>query len=168
MRILVVVASRHGATDAIGDRLTRRLTAHGHEVHQARPDEVIDLTDTDAVVVGSSVQVGRWHRPARRLVQRLEDDLRRRPVWLFSSGPLGDPPMPTEEAPEVAELVERTGARDHRTFPGALDRSGLRWYERVIVDRVGAPEGDWRDLAEVDAWADTIDLTLRGPHAGPP
>lgn len=168
MRILVVVASRHGTTDGIGDRLAQRLARHGHEVRRAHPDEVDDLTDTDAVVVGSSVQVGRWHRPARRMVRRLGDELRGRPVWLFSSGPLGDPPVPSEDPPEVIDLIERTGARDHRVFPGALDRSGLRWYERAVVDRVGAPEGDWRDLAEVDAWADTIDLTLRAPRPGPP
>jgi menaquinone-dependent protoporphyrinogen oxidase len=53
----------------------------------------------------------------------IEDALAARPLWLFSVGPLGDPPKPQDPEPqELAAVVTATGAREHRVFTGRLDR----------------------------------------------
>jgi menaquinone-dependent protoporphyrinogen oxidase len=45
-------------------------------------------------------------------VDRLGGTLAERPVWLFSSGPVGDPPKPQEDPVGVREILTATGG-DH-------------------------------------------------------
>jgi menaquinone-dependent protoporphyrinogen oxidase len=73
------------------------------------------------------------------------------PVWLLSSGPLGfDDPESKGEPAQLDELVNRTGARGHRTFVGKLDKAELGLRERLIVRAVGAQDGDFRDWAAIN------------------
>jgi menaquinone-dependent protoporphyrinogen oxidase len=93
-------------------------------------------------------------------------ELRPRPTWLFSSGPLGDPPKPDPDAAvKIDGLLQTTGAREHHLFTGALDRSRLGLGERAIVRVVGAPDGDFRDWDDVRRWAGTIAGALGGEAA---
>jgi menaquinone-dependent protoporphyrinogen oxidase len=87
-----------------------------------------------------------------------------RPVWLFSSGPVGDPPKPEEDPVDVAELLTVTGAREHRVFAGKLVRRQLSFPDRAIVAALRVPEGDFRDWTEITRWAAGIADAL---HAGP-
>jgi menaquinone-dependent protoporphyrinogen oxidase len=89
-------------------------------------------------------------------VERAADDLAARPVWLFSSGPIGEPPKPEEDPVDVAEIVESTSARDHRVFAGRLERSRLGFGERAVVAALRAPDGDFRDWDEIRGWATAI------------
>lgn len=156
MKVLVAVASRHGSTRGIADAIAGVLTAEHLDVTVADPDDVDSLEPYDAVVLGSAVYVGRWTASARSLVDRLAGDLADRPVWLFSSGPLGDPPAPAGDPDEVPSLMTRLGARAHRTFGGALDKSRLALAERAVVALLQAPEGDYRNWAEITDWAGGI------------
>jgi menaquinone-dependent protoporphyrinogen oxidase len=87
------------------------------------------------------------------LVERQARGLAGRPVWLFSSGPVGDPPKPDEDPVDVAELLAATNARDHRVFAGKLVRKQLSFPERAIVAALHVPEGDFRDWTEIRQWA---------------
>ena len=49
-----------------------------------------DVDLYEAFVIGSTVEAGHWLSAATGFVQRHEALLAARPVWLFSSGPLGD------------------------------------------------------------------------------
>jgi menaquinone-dependent protoporphyrinogen oxidase len=156
LKALVTVASRHGATSDIGEAIASRLRQHGHEASTAPPDEVAEVGPYDAVILGSAVYMGRWLPAAVDFADRHLVALRDRSVWLFSSGPLGDPPVPAGDAADVPSLVERVGAREHRTFAGELQEGALGFKERLIVRMVKAPYGDFRDWNAIDAWADTI------------
>lgn len=156
MKILVTVASRHGATDEIGERIAQRLRGHGHDVVNMPPQDVAELAPYDAVILGSAVYMGHWIPAAADFAERHRIASWNRPVWLFSSGPLGDPPAPVGDPPEVAPLAERVNAREHRTFAGELEDGVLGLKERVIVRLVKAPYGDFRDWNAIDAWADVI------------
>jgi menaquinone-dependent protoporphyrinogen oxidase len=89
------------------------------------------------------------------------DELRARPVWVFSSGPLGETPKPDEEPPDGRAVAERVGAREHRVFAGSLDRSKLGLGERAIVGMVKAPYGDFRSWPTIAAWGTGIARALR-------
>jgi menaquinone-dependent protoporphyrinogen oxidase len=167
-RVLVVVASRHGATAEIADALARSLaecpagraaalSAVAVPAHQ-RPDPA----PFDAVVVGSAVYAGRWLDPARQYAADHAGVLRTRPVWMFSSGPIGDPPFPPDEPHDAAPLAAITGARAHRVFPGRLDKSRLSFGERAMVTAMRAPVGDFRNWDELAAWAAEIAATVTG------
>ncbi len=96
---------------------------------------------------------GHWLNPGQELVERCASGLAGRPVWLFSSGPVGDPPKPEEDPVDVADLLAATGARGHRIFAGKLVRKQLSFPERAIVSALRVPEGDFRDWTEIRRWA---------------
>ena len=160
MKMSVIVASKHGSTAEIGRAVAARLVAAGHEVEVRTPADVRDLDGVDAVVLGSGVYAGRWIKEARDLISRLGSELSTRPVWLFSSGPLGDPLKPAEDPLDAAGAVAATHAREHRVFPGRIDKDSLSFGERAIVRAVHATVGDFRDWPAVTAWADSIDAQL--------
>lgn len=156
MRVLVTAASKHGATSEIATTIAEELTAAGIEATVALPESVGSVEDYDGVVLGSGIYAGHWLEPAKDFVDRHATALASRPVWLFSSGPVGEPLKPVGEPADAAPIVTRLGARDHRVFGGRLDRTKLRLSERAIVALVRAPDGDYRPWDEVRAWSAEI------------
>ncbi|HEU0240344.1 MAG TPA: flavodoxin domain-containing protein [Micromonosporaceae bacterium] len=163
MRVLVAAASRHGSTAEIAARIGKTMTTHaGLDVIVRAAADVEDVTGYDAYVLGSAIYMGHWLEAARDLVQRY-DDSRDHPVWLFSSGPIGDPPKPDEQPVDIGAVVVATRAREHRLFAGALRRDRLGFPERAMAAALRAPYGDFRDWAAVDAWAHEIANALTSP-----
>jgi menaquinone-dependent protoporphyrinogen oxidase len=157
MRVLVTAASRHGATTAIAQSIARVLAEAGLEAETRSPEEVDYLDGFDAVILGSAVYVGRWLPAATRFVETHENELRARPVWLFSSGPIGAPEAKPEGDPEgIGDLADTINARAHRVFAGRVDRSVLSFGEKLVVKAVRAPEGDFRDWPAIESWAGGI------------
>jgi menaquinone-dependent protoporphyrinogen oxidase len=160
MRVLVVLASRHGSTRSIAARLAVQLSGRGHsteidDVSDRHHAHSVDIEQFDAAVIGSAVYEGHWLREVRRFVFQNAVELQQRPVWLFSSGPIGNEQLGVD-AHHIAELCEVVDARQHRLFAGRLDRDGLGRVERWIVDVTRAHAGDYRDWTDIDAWAATI------------
>ena len=160
VKVLVSAASRHGSTIEVAATIGAALGAAGNEVYILAPDEITGLDGYDAAVIGSAVYVGRWIEPARELVERHKVALSRIPVWLFSSGPVGDPPRPHEDPADAAGLGELIGARGHRTFSGLVDKRRLGIAERAMVAAVHVSEGDYRSWDAIDAWASEIAAAL--------
>jgi menaquinone-dependent protoporphyrinogen oxidase len=160
MRVLVTAASKHGGTWEIAEAIREQLATSGLDAVLRPLAEVEALDDVDAVVLGSGVYAGRWLEPARRMASTFADELRARPVWLFSSGPIGEPPMPEADPADVEELLTATAAVDHRVFPGRLERRRLGFAERAVVAALRAPDGDFRDWDAVAAWSAGIVRTL--------
>ena len=122
MRVLVTAATKYGATGEIAQAIGEVFTERGWDAMVVPPDQVKAVDGFDVVVLGSAVYAGHWLKPARELVDRSGDALAARPVWLFSSGPIGDPPKPEEDPVDVAEIMQATKAREHRVFAGTLVR----------------------------------------------
>ena len=162
MRVLVTAASRHGATIAIAERIAEALRTGlpDDTVVEVRPAaEADDTAAYDAVVLGSAVYMGRWLDDARDVAARIAAHPSR-PVWLFSSGPVGDPPKRDEEPAEVGDLVKSTQAREHRSFAGRLDRQRLGFAEKAVVVALRVPDGDFRDWTSIDSWGRQIAAEL--------
>jgi menaquinone-dependent protoporphyrinogen oxidase len=167
MRVLVSAASKHGSTGEIAERIAQVLRA-------ALPGDVIDVRSTadaasyDAVVLGSAVYMGRWMEAARGAAARIAAGPPR-PVWLFSSGPIGDPPKPDADPVDVSGIVTATGARGHRVFAGRLDRHRLGFAEKAMVLALRVADGDFRDWDAIDGWARQIadELSSLPPVAAP-
>ena len=120
-------------------------------------------------VIGSAVYFGKWLKDGTEFVRRNHASLTAgRPVWLFSSGPLGTETTDADgrdvragaEPAEIAEFRESIHPGDHRVFFGALDPSQLGFRDRLIkalpAGRTLLPDGDFRAWAEIDTWANQI------------
>ncbi len=163
MKVLVAAASKHGATAEIAEAIGRTLERSGLDVAVLAAAEVTTLQPYDVAVIGSGVYAGHWLKAARALVDDHEAALAQMPVWLFSSGPLGDPLKPQDdEAVNVDGILQMTDAVDHQVFAGAIDREKLSFAERAIIRAVRAEDGDFRDWVAIEAWAEEIAAALQG------
>lgn len=170
-RVLIAVASRHGATRDIAQAIGARLEegsagrAAGVLAVVLAAEQHPDPAPYDAVILGSAVYAGRWLEPAREYATAHAAALRDKEVWLFSSGPIGVPPFPPDEPHDAGPLRQVTGARDHRVFPGRLDKQLLGFAERAMVTAMRAPLGDFRDWDAIQDWADEIATELAATWA---
>jgi menaquinone-dependent protoporphyrinogen oxidase len=161
MALLIAYASKHGSTQEIAERIAEKLRQMEKQV-ETRPVNAIENPESyEALVIGSAIYYGSWLKEATEWVRRNQAVLAARPVWLFSSGPLGTEVKDAEQHPkELAEFRETIGPRDEQIFFGALDHSRLSFAERMMVKAVRAPEGDFRDWEAIEAWAESIALDL--------
>ena len=161
MNVLVTAASQHGSTYALAEAIGRTLRRRGCTVTVAEPESVTSVDEYDAFVLGSAVYMGRWLAPGVELVRRFGPALAERPVWLFSSGPVGDPRRKlvqkmTADPLELPELLQLTQAREHRIFAGKLSDDGLSGPRRLSLLVFRGIEGDWRDWPAVERWSTEI------------
>jgi menaquinone-dependent protoporphyrinogen oxidase len=168
LHVLVAFSSRHGATAEIARCLADAVRIGSGGAAQVDVRDVVEVTDVedyDGVVIGSAVYAGHWTREARDMVERCAVGLWARPVWLFSSGPVGTPPRPDTALLDVDQVLVLSKARDHQVFPGRLERARLDRWERLLTRVVRAREGDVRDWAAVRVWGTAIgaDLTAAVP-----
>ncbi|MCK9521192.1 MAG: flavodoxin domain-containing protein [Dehalococcoidia bacterium] len=176
MVILVGYASAHGSTREIAERIGGRLREHGNSVDIRSLARVADAGVYDAVVMGSAIHNGAWLREGSEFLRRNCEALAARPVWAFSVGShaglgrlgwwmiahAGDPKG-------LAEFEPDFGPRDHHRFAGAFYRRHTSFIGNVIFRAMGGRYGDYRDWAEIDAWAEHIaaELELLQPAAMP-
>ncbi len=176
MKVLVAFASRHGATQGIAERIAETLLRSGLDA-EARPvGSIRTLEGYDAVVVGSAAYMFHWLGEASSFVKRNRAALAARPVWLFSSGPLGTEPTDAQGRDqkevsmprEMPELMTMSGARGHEVFFGVYyrERPRIGVAERLMslmpAARDALPEGDFRDWPAIEAWAQHIATELAG------
>ena len=155
MRVLVAYATYYGATREIASTICQVLNDNGVSATLRSLDDAVSAGGFDAFVVGSSVHAGHWLKPAAEFVARNEAVLAKSPVWLFSSGPVGDAAdRPQPDPKDVTKLRTRIKVRNHVVFGGAFDRASTAhagWLERTVGRFI--PEGDFRDWPEIEAWA---------------
>ena len=174
MHVLVAYASRHGATAGIAERIAERLRAAGLDAATHRVTDVRGVTAYDAFVIGSAAYLAHWLGEATRFVRQNEVVLASRPVWLFSSGPIGTETVDAQgrdalvsaEPKEFGELRATLHPRGEHVFFGAFDADakpiGLaeRFVRLMPAARTTFHEGDFRDWPVIDAWADGIAASL--------
>jgi len=151
-RVLVAYGSRRGSTGEIAAAIADTMRARGFTVDCARASGVREVASYDAVIVGGALYAGRWIREAKRFVVRHARELRTRPVWLFSSGPLDTSANDRTlgPVPRVAALSRWIGARGHTTFGGRLTPDAHGLIASAMAKKIA---GDWRDWPAIRAWA---------------
>jgi menaquinone-dependent protoporphyrinogen oxidase len=154
MKVLVASASEHGSTAEIANEIGVQLASRGFDVTVAAPEDVGPLEGFDAAVVGSAVYAGHWRAAAVHVARRAAAEMPGRTIWLFSSGPVGDPSrklvqqMGSDPA-EIPSLMATTHSREHRMFAGKLDAQQLRGFQRASLWVFRNLSGDFRDWAAI-------------------
>jgi menaquinone-dependent protoporphyrinogen oxidase len=157
-RVLVAYATKLGSTAEIAETMAHVLRDSGHFAVAQPVREVTSLDAWDAVVLGSALYAAYWQRDARKFVDRFREDLKTRPLWLFSSGPLdrrlarADQPI----TPHGAEITAGLGAREHHTFGGRLTADAAVSAQVVETHRLG----DFRDWQRIVEYAYRIGREL--------
>ena len=152
--VLVAFASKHGSTREVAEAVAQRLVQHGLEVETAPVSAVDDVTQFDAVVLGTALYMGRAHKSARSFLHRYGAELATLPVAVFGMGPastsdhdLEDSRRQLDRALEAAPLVDPFAIT---VFGGVVRPDELPFpFSRM-------PASDARDWVAIDAWADRV------------
>ena len=182
MVVLVAYATRHGATAGIAERIAAVLSRSGVTAEAMAVDAVHDVRAYDAVVLGGAAYLSHWHKDAADFARSFRVALRERPVWLFSSGPLGidlvdksgADVLQTCTPKEFQALSALVHARGTRVFFGAYDPHakpesvGERLFSLLPAAKAALPPGDFRDWPAIDAWAAEIAAALACERTGLP
>jgi menaquinone-dependent protoporphyrinogen oxidase len=148
-RVLVAYASKLGSTAEIAETIAHVLRDGGHYAEAVPARDVASLERYDAVVLGSALYSAYWQRDAHRFVDRFREQLKARPLWLFSGGPLdrrlakADQPI----TPHGAEITKGLGARAHHTFGGRLAPDADVAPQILQTHRFGDFR-DWQKIVE--------------------
>jgi menaquinone-dependent protoporphyrinogen oxidase len=172
MKVIVVYASKSGFTRGIAEFLADKIRQNGIPADVKEADKVENPQDYDGFVIGSAVYMAHWMKEAREFVKQNSALLTNRPVWLFSSGPVGKETTDkhgndlreTSVPKDIVEFKKIINPRDHHVFYGGLDGSrltgtialGYKMARMSKSAREAMPEGDFRDWNEIEAWATTI------------
>ena len=168
-------ATRRGSTAEIAEAIAEILRQSG-SVDCIEAGKVGGVKSYDAVVLGSAVYLKRWRGDAKHFLRKHDKELCRRPLWVFSSGPVGDPKNEIDpswlEPPKIIEQVERLGAREHVVFGGRLPVNPKGPMEHAMVKNTPPEHHDGRDWGEIRAWAARIASELprgrKGIEPAPP
>jgi menaquinone-dependent protoporphyrinogen oxidase len=178
MNVLVAYASRHGSTAGIAERIAAGLREAGLSAEAVPVAQATDVEGYDAFVVGAAAYMFHWLKDATRFVKRHHRLLAERPVWLFSSGPLGTDLVDEDgrdvldatRPKEFDELRDLVHPRAERVFFGAWDPDAppIGLGERLVRHMPAAPDippGDFRDWEAIEAWAAGIAHELLAAEA---
>ncbi len=166
MRILVTYGSTRGGTQGLAQMVADGLRAEGFDVDLLPPRQVRRLDGYDAVIVGGALYAFRWHKASRRFVKRHAAEIRQRPAFFFSSGPLDDSAARGDIPPVrgVKALMDKAGVHEHVTFGGRLLPDAKGFPASAMAKKLA---GDWRDAGHVQQWTRTIASQLRAEARQP-
>jgi menaquinone-dependent protoporphyrinogen oxidase len=163
--VLVAYASKYGSTQEIAETIGRVMTALGQSAEICPADDVVTLEAYDAVVLGSAVYSGDWLVEAKEFLESFQDELKKRPLWLFSSGPTAsvDPveALGGWRYPERLEpLITQVKPRGITLFAGRIDADKLSLQDWLINRSMSGVVGDFRNWQQIEIWAGNIAQAL--------
>jgi menaquinone-dependent protoporphyrinogen oxidase len=163
--VLVVFASRHGATRGVAERIAARLHEGGLAVTLSQVEDVGAMPPGCAVVLGSPVYDQGWPPEFDEFVARHMQALAGRRTWLFSVGTFGDRrrvigPLMRREPRNIGQVRETMRPDEYRVFAGVIRREQWPLLSRVLFHLFGGRLGDNRDWVAIDEWAETILATV--------
>lgn len=179
MKVLVAYASKTGFTKGIAEFVGDKMRQAAIPVDVEEVGKVTDLRLYDAYVIGSATYMYHWLKEAKEFVSKNRTVLATRPVWLFSSGPVGTKMtddkgrdlLESSVPKDIEDFRKWFQPRGHQVFFGGLDGARLTgsvgfMYKLVMKSesaRKSMPEGDFRDWKAIEVWANGIVDALLSP-----
>ncbi len=157
-RVLVVYATRGGATRELTEQIAQELEYAGLAVDLQPVTTPIDVAAYRAVVLGSALYFQRLMPEAPRFLTQHAALLAQRPLVIFSVGaemrkgtPAARQAAETWVCRSLAALPNiQPVAMEH--FAGAVELRRLSFWWRLLVLMTFGERGDWRDMPAVRAW----------------
>ncbi|GAA1727115.1 flavodoxin domain-containing protein [Brachybacterium phenoliresistens] len=164
MSVLIAYATHSGATRTLAEQIAETLTDLGLDPQVVHVLEDPEPSAHEAAVIGSAVRVESYEKPFVQWTRRHAEALGQRPVALFScSGSASDPAKQGKQKATDAFLAEAPFEPVAvRNLAGWVLMDRIPLHERLLLRSMRTPEGDFRDLPAVAAWAREIAPLLRG------
>lgn len=154
MKILIVYATSEGQTRKISRFMEEVLQAENHNVVIAdATEEPPSPENFDAVLIGSSIHIQKYHSSVRDYIMKNVDELNKKHTAFFSvcMAIASDIEEEHEEVKRIAtEFVEKTGwkpdAINH--MAGALKYTQYDYFKKLIMRMIAKKEGGSTDTSK--------------------
>jgi menaquinone-dependent protoporphyrinogen oxidase len=179
-KALIVYGTRYGATaktsEVIADAL--RQEGYGVKVVDAKKEKVESLSESDLIIVGSGIQMGKWTGEAEDFIKKNQKELTAKKVALFVSCGGANPLSEGEKKIQEYETGKQKYLEDKVTefnlnpialgyFGGCYNFGKMSWFFKKTLSSIkpklesaGYKESnngyDLRDLNAIKAWAKEI------------
>jgi menaquinone-dependent protoporphyrinogen oxidase len=168
---LVAYASKYGATHEIAERIAKGLQQQGIPVTVQAASEVRSLALYDAVIIGSALYGGNWLPQARAFIERFRDELAKKEVWVFSSGPAThDDPVSVLGGWHIPESLKDSlniiRPQSIVLFSGKIDVTKLSSEDYLVSSSLRGTSGDYRNWSAIEGWTREIAFALTRLVAG--
>jgi hypothetical protein len=132
-KVLVVYGTGSGCTTGVAEQIGRTLAERGVMVDVRPAGDKPAAGGYDGYVIGSGVRAGNWHASVRQWVNAHADQLRAKPVAMFTVGLMIREEGKRDEVPPGREWA---GAGRHRPVRRVVRAKG------VLASRAADHEGD--------------------------
>ena len=164
-KTLIAYASKHGSTQEVAEQVAQHLRDNGLDVDVRPASSVDDVAAYGALVIGGALYMGHWHRDARRLLNRVSEELRERPVFVFGMGPMD---LEQKSVEGARKQVDRALAKVPDVQPASVAIfGGVVHPSELHFPFNHMPEADARDPEAIRAWSDDIAAVLTRRHVTP-
>jgi menaquinone-dependent protoporphyrinogen oxidase len=164
LSVLVAYATRYGSTQEVAAAITTTLREDGIKVNLQPMQDVKNLDNYNAVVLGAAIYNARWHPEAHIFLAKYQETLRQIPVAIFALGPLSTSEaamqrscrqldMELEKYPWLKPVAVEI-------FVGKSDPTKLG-----VLDRLFSRASDFRDWQAIRAWANALPAQLVNAEA---
>ena len=181
-RILIAYATKEGHTAIIAERLRATLVARGHDVRLERVGKqpITVSSETDAVIVGGSIHVGKHLPELAAFAKQNRDRLAALPSALVTVclAAVDDTPEAVAETDKyVQQFMAETGWQPAHTiaFAGRLAWTQYDFFTRLIMKLITRQHGltdqdtsrdyDYTDYEAVRRFAEAFAATVEQHRA---
>lgn len=160
---LLIYGTSEGQTGKVADRIVRVLTTRGHDARAVNIKETPStphLDDFDAILIGSSIHVGKHQASIRQFVDANRDVLATKPTAFFQvSLSSATESGRAQAAGYVETFLDETEWHPDRIglFGGALRYSQYGFLKRLMMKQIATdqlPDVDTSRDVEFTDWAD--------------
>ena len=162
-RILIAYDTTHGSTSGVAEKIGSVLCELGSQVDIRLAWNVEDISEYDAVIVGSAIYEFNWLRGSLLFLKQHKQTLSSISVAYFivCSALKEDTPENQEAVMVFVNPVLKRYPEiipvDVGRFGGAVDFNKLNIYETIVLRIAGfTVSEDWRDWEKVGGWAEKV------------
>jgi menaquinone-dependent protoporphyrinogen oxidase len=170
-KVLIIYSSQFGTTAEIAGFIGEVLCQSSATVETKWVNDVEDLNNYDAVIIGSPIQYDRWMLVANEFVRANQIILSKLPVaYFFTCLELSQQTEKTKRkamsySDKLYALTPRVQPVSVGRFAGVLDYSKMSFFFRLIAKGIfaikGVSEGDYRDWDAIRQWAQNVHAKLQ-------
>jgi menaquinone-dependent protoporphyrinogen oxidase len=169
-KILIAYASKHGATSSISAKIADVLCLEGFQVDLKLARKVKDISEYDAVIIGSPIYIGQWLRGAKQFLNKYQDALADKQLGVFITCTYlkddNDTPERRAHAKElyidpIFEDLPDIQPVSFGILSGEFLYRELYPVEFILMKLAKFSEGDFRNEDKISAWALELSALLQ-------